>query len=152
MTLDQFLDVLEALGGEWFVSPEGHLRQFVEGGFVSEGEQQWDWIVSAVARAAGRNYHILDWRKAGAFLKLTESDLLALKGADQRHPDHMALRLEIERRLGLQALEQAAEAIAEQDAKLKSATEDLKAPWQKEDGKDLQMWTDWLKKQEKGDV
>lgn len=151
MTLEQFLDVLEAIGGEWFVSPEGYLRQFVKNGFTSEGEQQWDWVVSAVARRAGRDFTILDWRKAGRFLSLSESDLLALKGADQRHPDHMALRLEIEKRLGLQELAQQAEAISEQDAKLKAATEELKAPWQREDGKDLQQWTDWLKKQEKGE-
>ena len=152
MTLDQFLDVLEAIGGEWFVSPEGYLRQFVQDRFQSEGEHQWDWVVSAVARKAGRNYHILDWRKAGAFLKLTESDLLALKGADQRHPDHMALRLVIERRLGLHEIEQQAVAISEQGAKLKAATEDLKADWQKEPGKEEQIWSDYLKKQAKGDV
>ena len=149
MTLDQFLDLLETTrDAGWFVSPEGYLRIFVKDGFTSEGEQQWDWPVSAVARLAGRDYHLVDWRKAGRFLGLSERDVEAIKGADQRHPDHAQLRLELERRLGIAETIEVLTKVEEQDAKIAAVQEDLKAPWQKDPNREYEQWSEYLQKGE----
>ncbi len=149
MTIEQFLILLETTkDAGWFVSPEGYLRIFVKDGFSSEGEQQWDWPVTAVARLAGRDYQLRDWRKAGAYLGLSQKDLEALKGADQRHPDYAQLRLELEQRLGIAETIEVLTKAEEQDAELAAVQESLLAPWQKEPGKDVAQWTEYLQKGE----
>jgi hypothetical protein len=149
MTLETFLDLLETTNDAgWFVSKEGYLRIFVADGFSSKGEQQYDWPVSAVARLAGRDYQIMEWRKAGAFLGLSQKDLDALKGADQNRPDYAVLRLELEKRLRISETFDVLDRIEEQDAKIDAVQEDLLAPWQREKGKQEQEWTDWLTQKE----
>jgi|SRR5882724_5129552 len=149
MTLDQFLDVLETTkDAGWFVSPEGYLRCFLEP--PQEGQETpWAWVASAVAHLAGRSYAIADWRRCGAFLGLSERTLEALKGADQRHPDHLQLRTELEKRLGIAETLEILTKSEEQDAAVAAVQEDLKAPWQKGDpGREEEQWTEFMRKGE----
>jgi hypothetical protein len=149
MTLEQFLDILACTADqEWFITPEGWLRTFVEGAEPIGNELPWHWVVTAVCRLLGREYGMHDWRRAGAFLGLSERDLDALKGADQNNPVHAELRKEIERRLGLAERAEVLDRIEAQDAKVQAAMEDLKAPWQREEGKEIEQWTEYLRKGE----
>lgn len=148
MTLEEFLDLLELERDRaWFVSPEGYLRAFIGDPDLDAQQWAWDWIVSAVARRQGRVYAINEWQKAGAFLGLRPSTLDALKCADQRHPNFLELRQEIEHRLGLDVKAEPEQPMTDYDRRVAEAEEDLKAPWQKEAGREEAEWTEYLKKQ-----
>jgi len=62
--------------------------------------------------------------------------------------DYAQLRAEIEKRLGIAEEQAQTEQMAEQDAKIAEVMDDLRPSWQKDPGREMEDWTNFLKKED----